>query len=137
MPKMPHMAWCRTPHIHGKCPSRIPAGGSGCYCAPMTESRPRVCLLTGATLGIGRAAAEALVRMGMELVLVARDRTRLESLAGELRRRTPGARVGVLAGDLSRMSEVRRIAREFRATHPRLDVLLNNAAVSYTHLRAH
>jgi len=97
----------------------------------MTESRPRVCLLTGATLGIGRAAAEALVPMGIELVLVARDRTRLESLAAELRRRTPGARVDVLAGDLSRMSEVRRIAREFRATHTRLDVLANNAGALF------
>lgn len=97
----------------------------------MTESRPRVCLLTGATLGIGRAAAEALAPMGMELVLVARDRTRLDALATELRRRSPGARVGVLAGDLSRMSEVRRIATEFRATHDRLDVLANNAGALF------
>jgi NAD(P)-dependent dehydrogenase (short-subunit alcohol dehydrogenase family) len=97
----------------------------------MTESRPRVCLLTGATLGIGRAAAEALAPMGMELVLVARDRSRLEALATELRRRSPGARVGVLAGDLSRMSEVRRIATEFRATHARLDVLANNAGALF------
>src|SRR5215470_5250011 len=133
MPKMPHMGWCRTPHIHGKWPSRIPAGLGGCYCAVMTsESRPRVCLLTGATLGIGRAAAEALVPMGVELVLVARDRARLEALAAELRRRTPGAKVGVLAGDLSRMSEVRRIAREFRATHDRLHVLANNAGALFT-----
>ena len=47
-------------------------------------------------------------------MLVARDRTRLEALAAELRSRTPGAKVGVLAGDLSRMSEVRRIAAEFQ-----------------------
>ena len=60
----------------------------------MTESRPRVCLLTGATLGIGRAAAEALAPMGMELVLVARDRARLEALATELRRRSPGSQGG-------------------------------------------
>ena len=97
-----------------------------------SESRPRVCLLTGATLGIGRAAAEALAPMGMELVLVARNRARLEALAAEVRRRTPGARVGVLAGDLSRMSEVRRIAREFRATHDRLHVLANNAGALFT-----
>ena len=69
--------------------------------------------------------------MGMELVLVARDRARLEALATELRRRSPGARVGVLAGDLSRMSEVRRIATEFRATHDRLDVLANNAGALF------
>jgi NAD(P)-dependent dehydrogenase (short-subunit alcohol dehydrogenase family) len=97
-----------------------------------SESRPRVCLLTGATLGIGRAAAEALVPMGMELVLVARDRARLEALAAELRQGTPGARVGVISGDLSRMSEVRRIAREFLATHDRLHVLANNAGAIFT-----
>src|SRR6516165_10683943 len=96
-----------------------------------SESRPRVCLLTGATLGIGRAAAQAIAPMGMELVLAARDRVRLEALAAELRRRTPGARVGVLAGDLSKMSEVRRIAREFRATHDRLHVLANNAGALF------
>ena len=96
-----------------------------------SESRPRVCLLTGATLGIGRAAAEALAATGMELVLVARDRARLEALAAELRQRTPGAKVGVLSGDLSRMSEVRRIAGEFRATHDRLHLLLNNAGAIF------
>jgi NAD(P)-dependent dehydrogenase (short-subunit alcohol dehydrogenase family) len=97
-----------------------------------SESRPRVCLLTGATLGIGRAAAEALAPMGMELVLVARDRARLEALAAELRQRTPGAKVGVVSGDLSRMAEVRRIAGEFRATHDRLDLLLNNAGAIFS-----
>ena len=96
------------------------------------ESRLRVCLLTGATLGIGRAAAEALAPMGMELVLVARDRSRLDALASELQRRAPGAKVSVLVGDLSRTSEVRRIAREFRATHDRLHVLLNNAGAMFT-----
>jgi NAD(P)-dependent dehydrogenase (short-subunit alcohol dehydrogenase family) len=67
----------------------------------------------------------------VELVLVARDRTRLEALSAELRQRTPGARVGVLSGDLSRMSEVRRIAGEFRATHDRLHLLLNNAGAIF------
>ncbi len=95
------------------------------------ESAARVCLLTGATLGIGRAAAEALAPMGLDLVLVARDRTRLEALAAELRARTPEAKVGVLAGDLSRMSEVRRIAAEFRARHDRLHLLLNNAGALF------
>ena len=95
------------------------------------ESAARVCLLTGATLGIGRAAAAALAPMGMELVLVARDRARLEALAAELRARTPGAKVGVLAGDLSRVSEVRRVAAEFRAGHHRLHVLLNNAGALF------
>ena len=97
------------------------------------ESRARVCLLTGATQGIGRAAAEALVPMGVELVLVARDRARLEALATELRARTPGAKVSLLVGDLSRMSEVRRVAADFRAAHKRLHLLLNNAGGLFAH----
>src|SRR5262249_25145989 len=59
--------------------------------------------------------------------LVARNRARLESLATELRARTPGAKVSVLVGDLFRMSEVRRVAADFRASHDRLHILLNNA----------
>ena len=97
------------------------------------ESRARVCLLTGATQGIGRAAAEALVPMGVELVLVARDRARLEALATELRARTPGAKVSLLVGDLSRMSEVRRVAADFRAAHKRLHLLLNTAGGLFAH----
>jgi NAD(P)-dependent dehydrogenase (short-subunit alcohol dehydrogenase family) len=95
------------------------------------ESRARVCLLTGATQGIGRAAALALAPLGLELVLVARDRGRLEALVTELRARTPVAKVSVLAGDLSRMSEVRRVAGEFRSAHDRLHVLLNNAGALF------
>jgi len=95
------------------------------------ESRARVCLLTGATQGIGRAAAQALAPMGLELVLVARDRGRLEALATELRGRTPGAKVSVQVGDLSRMSEVRRVAADFRAAHDRLHLLLHNAGALF------
>jgi len=95
------------------------------------DSHRRVCLLTGATQGIGRAAARALAATGMELVLVARDRGRLDALAAELIAAHPGARVSVLAGDLSRMSEVRRLAAEFRAGHGGLHVLLNNAGALF------
>lgn len=91
----------------------------------------RVCVLTGATQGIGRAAAEALLPTGVELVLVSRDATRLETLAAALRERVPTAQVGVVAGDLSRMLEVRRVAAEIRARHRRVDVLLNNAGAVY------
>jgi retinol dehydrogenase-12 len=91
----------------------------------------RVCLLTGATRGIGRSAAEALVHTGMELVLVSRDATRLESFATSLRRSAPSAKVSIVAGDLARMVEVRRVAVEVRARHDRLHVLLNNVGAVF------
>src|SRR5215468_904515 len=92
----------------------------------------RVCVLTGATQGIGRAAAEGLLSTGVELVLVSRDATRLETVATDLRLRAPAAKVGVVAGDLSRMLEVRRVAMEIRARHHRVDLLLNNAGAVFS-----
>jgi retinol dehydrogenase-12 len=97
----------------------------------MTDSAGRVCLLTGATQGIGRAAAQALIHSGMRLILVARDPVRLQALAEQLRGAAPGSEVETLAGDLSRVAEVRRLAAEFRARHDRLDVLLNNAGAVF------
>jgi len=92
----------------------------------------RVCVLTGATQGIGRAAAEALLPTGVELVLVSRDQTRLQTLAADLRLRAPEAKVGVVAGDLSRMLEVRRVAAEIRARHRQVHLLLNNAGAVFS-----
>jgi len=91
----------------------------------------RVCVLTGATQGIGRAAAESLLSTGVELVLVSRDLTRLQTLASDLRLRAPEAKVGVVAGDLSRMLEVRRVGAEIRARHHKVDLLLNNAGAVF------
>lgn len=94
----------------------------------------KVCLLTGATRGIGRAAADALARTDMTLVLVGRDPVRLEETVGAVR--TAAGRgqgeVDGLVADLSLASEVRRLAREFRARYSRLDVLVNNAGAIFT-----
>jgi retinol dehydrogenase 12 len=98
----------------------------------MTDSAGRVCLLTGATQGIGRAAAQSLIHSGLRLILVARDPGRLGELAEQLRRAVAGAEVETLVGDLSRVAEVRRLAAEFRRRHRRLDVLLNNAGATFT-----
>jgi NAD(P)-dependent dehydrogenase (short-subunit alcohol dehydrogenase family) len=97
----------------------------------MSDTAGRVCLLTGATQGIGRAAAQSLIHTGMRLILVARDPVRLQALADQLRRAVPGAEVETLAGDLSRVAEIRRLAAEFRARHDRLHVLLNNAGAVF------
>jgi NAD(P)-dependent dehydrogenase (short-subunit alcohol dehydrogenase family) len=83
----------------------------------------KVVLLTGATSGIGRIAAEALAAGGAKLVLVGRDRSKLDAVCAET-----GAE-GILA-DLSAQADVRRVAAELR--HARLDVLINNAGALFT-----
>jgi NAD(P)-dependent dehydrogenase (short-subunit alcohol dehydrogenase family) len=88
----------------------------------------KTCVVTGATGGIGGAAAEALVRRGATVALVARDaakgrtlRDRLVDVGGE-------DRVRLVIADLSDQSQVRSAALEIRQLFPVLDVLVNTAA---------
>lgn len=82
----------------------------------------RTALLTGASRGMGHAAALALAGEGVKLTLVARTPARLEEAAGEIRART-GAEVNVIAADIT-TSEGRAAAL---AACPAPDILMNNA----------
>lgn len=95
----------------------------------VTAGPSRVCLLTGATSGIGRAAAPELVRLGYRTVLLARDRSRGEMASREIRGASPSGACELLVGDLSSRRGVRRVAEEFLERHGRLDLLVNNAGV--------
>ncbi len=84
-------------------------------------------LLTGGTSGIGRATATGLAALGAHLVIVARDPGKGSRTVAELREQTGNDNVDVLLADLSSQADVRKLAEEFDAKYPRLDVLLNNA----------
>ena len=87
----------------------------------------RAALITGGTSGIGLAFARALAREGRPLVLVARDRARLATVAGDLSHAF-GVRVDTLAADLSDRADVARVADRLRAGD--IDLLINNAGFS-------
>src|SRR5215203_399864 len=89
----------------------------------------RVCLITGATSGIGKATAMGLANMGASVVMVGRDRSRGEAALAEIKEGSANASVDLLLADLSSQEEVRWLADEFKEAHPRLDVLINNAGV--------
>lgn len=91
----------------------------------------KVCLITGATAGIGEVAARELARKGARVVLVGRSRERCEATLGRIREEVPGAEVEALVADLSSQSEIRRLAGEFRMRFDRLDILLNNAGALF------
>jgi short-subunit dehydrogenase len=89
-------------------------------------SRPKA-LITGASAGIGKAYAQRLARRDYDLVLVARDRERLEKLAGELRR--DGAASEVLVADLTQSSDVARVEQKLEGDAA-ISFFLNNAGIA-------
>ncbi|AGC42222.1 retinol dehydrogenase [Myxococcus stipitatus DSM 14675] len=89
----------------------------------------KVCLITGATGGIGLETAKALGRMGATLVLVGRDEARTQAAVDAVKQAVAGAQVDTLRADLSSMQSVRALAADFRSRYSRLDVLLNNAGL--------
>jgi NAD(P)-dependent dehydrogenase (short-subunit alcohol dehydrogenase family) len=91
----------------------------------------KVCVITGATSGIGLVAAEQLAAMGARLVLVGRDKARGEAAIARIKRRTAGAEIRVHYADLSRLVEMSRLGSEIAAVEPRIDVLLNNAGAMF------
>ena len=89
----------------------------------------KVCLITGATSGIGKATAMGLADMGASVVMVGRDRGRGEAALAEIKEKSANASVDLMLADLSSQEEIRRLADEFKEAYPRLDVLVNNAGV--------
>jgi short-subunit dehydrogenase len=90
-----------------------------------TSYRPTA-LVTGASAGIGVALAREFAQNGFDLILTARRRDRLDTLAAELRQRH-GCAVQVIAADLADPGAPERIAREVAAAGLRVDALINNA----------
>lgn len=90
----------------------------------------KVVVITGATSGIGQVAAETLARRGAKIVLIARDRDRAEATKRRLSE-CGGAKHTVHLADLSRLSEMKRVAQEVCAAESRVDVLINNAGAMF------
>ena len=86
-------------------------------------------VLTGATSGIGKAAALQLATMGARLVLVSRDPAKCARVTEEIEHQSGNQALDSIAGDLSVIAETRRVAAEIIKRCPRIDVLVNNAGM--------
>jgi NAD(P)-dependent dehydrogenase (short-subunit alcohol dehydrogenase family) len=88
----------------------------------------QVCVVTGATSGIGKAAAAALARQGAEIIVVGRDPGRAEATAAAIQADgAPPPKVEI--ADLARLDQVRALAGRLNQTLDRIDVLINNAGL--------
>ena len=87
----------------------------------------KVCMVTGATSGIGKVTARELAQRGAVVVVVGRNEARSEAAVSQIRQQTANPSVDYLLADLSSQQEIRRLAGEFESRYSRLDVLVNNA----------
>ncbi len=93
-----------------------------------TTENQGTALITGASSGIGAAYADRLAGRGFDLLLVARDQSRLEALAADLRAKT-SVKVEVLKADLTNAAQVEMLEQRLR-NDPSITLLVNNAGVA-------
>ena len=87
----------------------------------------KICLITGATSGIGQAAAVQLAELGATLVLVGRNPEKIAATVKQIQERTDNQEIHSFIANLSSLQSIRQLADDFKARHQRLDVLVNNA----------
>jgi len=92
----------------------------------------KICLVTGANSGIGKATALGLAKMGATVVMVCRDANKGEAALSEIKRKSGSNSVDLLLADLSSQEAIRRLATEYKSKYQQLHVLINNAGVYYT-----
>ena len=97
----------------------------------MAALEGKICVVTGATSGIGLVTAEHLGAMGARLVLVGRDTAKGEAALLRVRRRAPRVQAEIHYADLARLEDVRRLGAALAAALPRVDVLVNNAGAIF------
>jgi NAD(P)-dependent dehydrogenase (short-subunit alcohol dehydrogenase family) len=90
----------------------------------------RICVVTGASRGIGRATALELARRGATVVMLGRDATQGEHAAEEIRRASSNTDVTFVTGDLASFTSLRAATRAIDTRFPAVHVLVNNAGVS-------
>ncbi len=87
----------------------------------------KVCLITGATSGIGFYTAQEIARMRADVVIIGRDPSRCKATVNQIQQATGNPSVAYILADLSSQSQVRAAADQFCQSHDRLDILVNNA----------
>ena len=91
----------------------------------------KTCLITGATNGIGKAAATSLAKAGYDLYLTARSQTKAEDTEFFIKKSVPEAQIHWLFGDFSRLNDVEKIATKFLESGKSIDLLFLNAGICY------
>jgi len=87
----------------------------------------KICLVTGGTSGIGKETARQLAQQGAHVVIVGRSEEKAKKTVEWIKEQTRSEQIEFLIADLSSQREVRTLAKTFKRSFDRLDVLINNA----------
>src|SRR5437763_582258 len=91
----------------------------------------KICMVTGATGGIGEVTARELARQGAGVIVVGRNREKSETTVAQIKQQTGNSNVEYLLADLSIQKEIHQLAEQFKQKYQRLDVLMNNAGALF------
>lgn len=89
----------------------------------------KLCVVTGANSGIGKATALGLAQMGATVVMVCRNAVRGEEALQEIRAKTRSESLELMMADMASQVSIRQFAENFKQKHQQLHVLVNNAAL--------
>ena len=89
----------------------------------------KVCMVTGANSGIGKATALGLANIGATVVMVCRSQERGEAALTEIKQKSSSDRIFLLLADLASQAAIRRLAEDFKSQYSALHVLINNAGI--------
>jgi NAD(P)-dependent dehydrogenase (short-subunit alcohol dehydrogenase family) len=87
----------------------------------------KIILITGATNGIGKAAAKALAKQGHTIIIHGRNKEKTLRVCDEIKSESAHTNIDMILGDMFLLSDVKRMADEFKSKYQKLDVLINNA----------
>src|SRR5579863_3699507 len=94
-----------------------------------TQMQGKICLITGANSGVGKATALALAEMGATVVMVCRNQAKGEEVQQEIKIKSGNDAIDLLVADLSSQASIHQLADTFKQRYQHLHVLLNNAGV--------
>jgi NAD(P)-dependent dehydrogenase (short-subunit alcohol dehydrogenase family) len=94
-----------------------------------TQMQGKICLITGATDGIGKVTADALASRGATVIIVARNRAKGERVQQELKTKYDHPAIDLLIADLSSQASIRQLSEDFHQRYKQLHVLINNAGL--------
>ena len=94
------------------------------------KTQNKLCMITGASDGIGKATAFEMAKLGYTIIIVCRNPDKSLSVLDEIKKISNNTSHDLLLADFSSQNDIRKVATEFKKNHDELGILINNAAVT-------